>query len=92
MPGYFTHILIDEAAQCNECDVLIPLSLADEHTRIALAGDHMQLSPEIFSQVAREQQFQVILSCIRRNDIEIVFCFFFIRILWVTSSLTVFNN
>lgn len=57
--GYFTHILIDEAAQCNECDVLIPLSLADEYTRIALAGDHMQLSPEIFSQVARDQQFQV---------------------------------
>ncbi|XP_046642833.1 probable helicase with zinc finger domain [Daphnia pulicaria] len=59
--GYFTHILIDEAAQCTECDVLIPLSLADERTRIALAGDHMQLSPEIFSQVAREQQFQVSL-------------------------------
>lgn len=57
--GYFTHILIDEAAQCNECDVLIPLSLADKYTRIALAGDHMQLSPEIFSQIAREQQFQV---------------------------------
>lgn len=57
--GYFTHILIDEAAQCTECDVLIPLSLADENTRIALAGDHMQLSPEIFSRVAREQQFQV---------------------------------
>ena len=40
--------------------MLIPLSLADENTRIALAGDHMQLSPEIFSRVAREQQFQVI--------------------------------
>ena len=56
---YFTHILIDEAAQCTECDTLVPLSLADVNTRIALAGDHMQLSPEVFSQVAREQQFQV---------------------------------
>ena len=62
--GFFTHILIDEAAQCTECDVLVPLSLANENTRIALAGDHMQLSPEVFSQVAREQQFQVIfLTC-----------------------------
>ena len=57
--GFFTHILIDEAAQCTECDVLLPLSLADSNTIIALAGDHMQLSSEVFSQVAREQQFQV---------------------------------
>ena len=59
--GFFTHILIDEAAQCTECDVLLPLSLADKNTVIALAGDHMQLNSEVFSQVAREQQFQV--SC-----------------------------
>ena len=57
--GYFTHILIDEAAQGTECDMLLPLSLADSNTRIGLAGDHMQLSPEIFSQIAREQHFQV---------------------------------
>lgn len=57
--GFFTHILIDEAAQCTELDVLLPLSLADRNTIIALAGDHMQLSSEVFSQVARDQQFQV---------------------------------
>ena len=41
--GFFTHILIDEAAQCLEADALISLSLANERTRIALAGDYMQV-------------------------------------------------
>uniref|UniRef100_A0A4W3ISV0 Helicase with zinc finger 2 n=1 Tax=Callorhinchus milii TaxID=7868 RepID=A0A4W3ISV0_CALMI len=47
--GYFTHILIDEAAQMLECDALIPLALADATTRIVLAGDHMQATPKLFS-------------------------------------------
>ncbi|XP_060692315.1 helicase with zinc finger domain 2 isoform X2 [Hemiscyllium ocellatum] len=47
--GFFTHILIDEAAQMLECDALIPLALASNKTRIVLAGDHMQMSPKLFS-------------------------------------------
>uniref|UniRef100_UPI00398E6625 3'-5' exoribonuclease HELZ2 isoform X2 n=1 Tax=Pristiophorus japonicus TaxID=55135 RepID=UPI00398E6625 len=47
--GFFTHILIDEAAQMLECDALIPLAIAGNKTRIALAGDHMQVSPKLFS-------------------------------------------
>ncbi|CAL4068186.1 unnamed protein product, partial [Meganyctiphanes norvegica] len=47
--GVFSHILIDEAAQATECEVLIPLALAKPDTRIVLAGDYMQLSPEVFS-------------------------------------------
>ena len=45
--GCFTHILIDEAAQAMECDVLIPLQLANSQCRIVLAGDYMQLGPEV---------------------------------------------
>lgn len=41
--GFFTHILIDEAAQAMECEAVMPLSLANENTRIVLAGDHMQV-------------------------------------------------
>ena len=41
--GFFTHIFIDEAAQALECETLIPLGLADENTRIVLAGDHLQV-------------------------------------------------
>ena len=41
--GFFTHILVDEAAQAMECETIMPLTLAAESTRIVLAGDHMQV-------------------------------------------------
>lgn len=59
--GYFTHILLDEAAQALECEAITPLALADANTRIVLAGDHMQMSPEIFSNFARERKLHVSL-------------------------------
>lgn len=59
--GYFTHILLDEAAQALECEAITPLALADYNTRIVLAGDHMQMSPEIFSNFARERKLHISL-------------------------------
>lgn len=59
--GHFTHILLDEAAQAMECEAIMPLALADQSTRIVLAGDHMQLSPELFSQFAKERNLHVSL-------------------------------
>lgn len=59
--GYFTHILLDEAAQALECEAITPLALADSNTRIVLAGDHMQMSGEIFSNFARERKLHVSL-------------------------------
>lgn len=41
--GFFTHILLDEAAQAMECETIMPLALATKSTRIVLAGDHMQV-------------------------------------------------
>lgn len=41
--GFFTHILLDEAAQAIECETVTPLAVAHENTRIVLAGDHMQV-------------------------------------------------
>ena len=40
---HFTHILIDEAAQALEPECLTPLVMADEKTKIVLAGDHKQV-------------------------------------------------
>lgn len=57
----FTHIVIDEAAQALECEVLIPLSLAGRRTRLILAGDQMQLAPEIYSDLAYERGLGVSL-------------------------------
>lgn len=52
--GFFSHILIDEAAQMLECEALTPLRYALPSTRVVLAGDHMQVTPRLFS-VARAQ-------------------------------------
>nr|XP_056700890.1 helicase with zinc finger domain 2 [Euleptes europaea] len=53
--GYFSHILIDEAAQMLECEALVPLCLATLKTRIILAGDHMQMTPQLFCLHGGEQ-------------------------------------
>ncbi|XP_066443394.1 probable helicase with zinc finger domain [Eleutherodactylus coqui] len=60
-PGFFTHILLDEAAQAMECETIMPLALVSKSTRIVLAGDHMQLSPFVYSEFARERNLHVSL-------------------------------
>ena len=40
---FFTHILVDEAAQAREPEVVAALALADWNTKIVLAGDHLQV-------------------------------------------------
>lgn len=44
-----------------ECEAIMPLALASENTRIVLAGDHMQMSPEIFSNFAKERRLHISL-------------------------------
>jgi len=39
----FTHILIDEGAQTREPETIAPLGLADDNTKIVIAGDHLQV-------------------------------------------------
>ena len=40
---HFTHILIDEGAQTREPETIAPLGLADDDTKIVIAGDHLQV-------------------------------------------------
>ena len=42
--GFFTHILVDEAAQALEPEALIPLALAGPNTNVVFTGDHMQVN------------------------------------------------
>ena len=60
-PGHFTHILLDEAAQAMETEAIMPLVLATAATRIVLAGDHMQLEPDVTSDFAMEKNLNVSL-------------------------------
>ena len=40
----FSHILLDEAAQALESEVVTPLVFATQRTRVVIAGDHLQVS------------------------------------------------
>lgn len=62
LPGFFTHILLDEAAQAMECETIMPLALATKNTRIVLAGDHMQVGAILVTVL------QVNTSCYRSRD------------------------
>ncbi|KAJ8039291.1 Helicase with zinc finger domain 2 [Holothuria leucospilota] len=56
--GYFEYIFIDEAGQALETEAMIPLGLAIRNTVVVLAGDHIQMRPKVYSEVARAHEFQ----------------------------------
>lgn len=42
--GYFSHVLIDEAAQAAECEAMIPIAFVNlNHGQVIMAGDPLQL-------------------------------------------------
>ena len=49
--GFFSHILIDEAAQALETEILAPITLAGYSTKVIFTGDHMQVRNLITSQL-----------------------------------------
>ena len=50
----FTHILIDEGAQTREPQAVAPLALADKHTKIVIAGDHLQVGTILYISMLNE--------------------------------------
>lgn len=47
--NHFTHAVIDEAGQCTEADVLIPMVLVGKNGQTIMAGDPMQMAPLVLS-------------------------------------------
>ena len=54
-----THVVIDEAAQAFECEILSCFSMTTERTRIVLAGDDLQLAPEVSSDLACDRGLNI---------------------------------
>lgn len=52
--GYFSHVLIDEAAQAAECEAMIPIAFVNlNHGQVIMAGDPLQLPPITLSSHAK---------------------------------------
>ncbi|XP_012230039.2 probable RNA helicase armi [Linepithema humile] len=52
--GHFSHILIDEAGQATEPEIMIPMNfIHSDHGQVVLTGDPMQLGPVVQSQLAQ---------------------------------------
>ncbi|KAG7199163.1 hypothetical protein KM043_018049 [Ampulex compressa] len=52
--GHFSHVLIDEAGQATEPEIMVPLSLIHpDYGQVVLAGDPLQLGPVIQSRFTK---------------------------------------
>lgn len=65
--GFFSHIIIDEAAQAIEAELLVPMSLADSNTKICLFGDHQQTGPRIMCSSTSSTKLQKVANMLSRS-------------------------
>lgn len=59
---HFTHLIMDEAAQCFETECIVPLKLIDrENGQLILAGDEKQLGPVTFLEALSHYKYDLSL-------------------------------
>ncbi|OQS00332.1 helicase mov-10-B.1-like [Thraustotheca clavata] len=62
--GHFSNIIVDEACQATEPEVIVPLLFYEEGVHVTLVGDPKQLGPQARSPVA--QSFGLAISLLER--------------------------
>ncbi|KAI9577162.1 hypothetical protein GQX74_009682 [Glossina fuscipes] len=68
-PNHITHVLIDEANQCTETEIMVAVAqVSKERGQVILAGDPHQLEPVVLNRYSRERGLPLsflerILSC-----------------------------
>uniref|UniRef100_A0A1A9VAA3 RNA helicase n=1 Tax=Glossina austeni TaxID=7395 RepID=A0A1A9VAA3_GLOAU len=59
-PNHFTHVLIDEAGQCTEAEIMIAVAqVSKERGQVILAGDPHQLQAVVINKYALERGFSL---------------------------------
>ena len=57
--NHFTHSVIDEAGQCTEVDVLVPMALVGKRGQTIMAGDPLQMPPLVINMDANARGLAV---------------------------------
>lgn len=84
--NFFTHVIIDEAGQCTEVDVLVPMVLVGKVGQVIMAGDPNQMPPLVMNKHANDRGLSVsmlsrLLECysnlneVRNNIFLFIFSF-----------------
>lgn len=71
--NFFTHVIIDEAGQCTEVDVLVPMVLVGKVGQVIMAGDPNQMPPLVINKHANDRGLSVsmlsrLLECYSNLD------------------------
>ncbi|XP_049875314.1 probable RNA helicase armi [Pectinophora gossypiella] len=62
--GHFTHVIVDEAGQATEPEIMIPLTFIEKETgQVILAGDPMQLGPVVMSKYCKAFEMDESYMC-----------------------------
>ncbi|CAI8034252.1 Probable helicase with zinc finger domain [Geodia barretti] len=63
---FFTHIFLDEGAQMREPEAVAPLCMADENTKLVIAGDRFQVGPGMLVLGEEPQKYGLSVSLLER--------------------------
>lgn len=74
--NHFTHSIIDEAGQCTETDILVPLVLIGKRGQTIMAGDPMQMAPLVINSHANNRGLAVpmlsrLIECYSKMDNDV---------------------